>query len=86
VRKAMGLRKGEKAEPLRGPIRIVSTRAEPLGDITQADCVLKGFPEMQPADFVAMLEDHAGKRRGALAFAIVNRIEFAYTDPNPETP
>jgi hypothetical protein len=77
VEKAMGLKKGEKAKPLCGPIRIVSTRAEMLCDIDDADVVREGFPEMRPHEFVDMLSSHY--RDPALSYATVNRIEFEYT-------
>ncbi len=73
VKKAMGLKKGEKVERL-GLIRIVSTRQEPLKYITKNDCALEGFPEMKPSDFVNMICDHYRCR----AFEFVNRIEFEH--------
>ncbi len=83
VEKAMGLKKGEKAKPLGGPIRIVSVREEQLMDIDYADCVREGFPEMQPDDFVSMLAKHYGN--SDIGQDVVNRIEFEYTEaPAPE--
>ena len=77
VRKAMGLKKGEKIEPLLPPgecIEGVSTRSERLNKITKADCIKEGFPHFTPADFVAMLVRHYR----IVADKIVNRIEFKY--------
>lgn len=71
VKKAMGLRKGEKMEAL-GVIEIVSTRGEPLSAITQDDCRREGFPHFTPADFIKMLCDHYGAKPEKLC----NRIEF----------
>lgn len=73
VKKAMGLKKGEKIEPL-AMVRIVSTRAEPLNAITQADVIREGFPNWTPDQFVQMLGDHYG----VSPTAMVNRIEFEY--------
>lgn len=51
VRKAMGLRKGEK-RVLLGHIRVTTVRRERLDAIDAADCAREGFPEMTPAQFV----------------------------------
>ena len=73
VEKAMGLQKGEKIVRL-GLIHVVSTRPEPLCAITNEECVREGFPEMEPADFVAMLCRHYRCDPGKT----INRIEFVY--------
>lgn len=73
VRKAMGLRPGEKIQRL-ALIEIVSVREEPLSSITADDCVREGFPEFSPSDFVQMLADHYGCPDDKP----VNRIEFRY--------
>lgn len=75
VRKAMGLKPGEKIQRL-GLIEIVSVRVEPLDAITGADCVREGFPQWAdaPERFVDMLVEHYGCARNAP----INRIEFAY--------
>jgi len=74
VRKAMGLKKGEKVERLGSPIRIISTRREPLNAITADDVVKEGFPGWMPAQFVDMLCEHYGCEPQA----ICTRIEFEY--------
>lgn len=71
VEKGMGLKRGEKVKKLY-PIRVLSIRGEPLQDITQNECVLEGFPDMKPKDFVLMFMDT--HKCGPLE--IVNRIEF----------
>lgn len=76
VEKSMGLKKGERVKPLCGPLRIVSVRTEPLHCITDEDCVLEGFPDMNPAEFVDMLCRHYHCHQNQH----VNRIEFEYTD------
>ena len=73
VEKVMGFKKGEKMKRL-GQIRIVSTRREPLNEITKADCIKEGFPEMEPADFVRMLCAHSRCGQNDT----VTRIEFEY--------
>lgn len=75
VKKAMGLKKGEQLEKLH-PFRVVSVRKEPLNAIMQDDCVMEGFPDMTPAEFVAMLV----KRYGCPPDAVCNRIEFEHLD------
>lgn len=73
VEKGMGLKKGESIVRL-ATLRIVSTRGESLDAITKEDCILEGFPELEPAEFVQMLVKHYGVSSGAT----INRIEFEY--------
>jgi len=73
VKKAMGLKKGEKVEPL-AMIRIISTRAEPLNSITKEDVIKEGFPSWTSEKFVEMLVDHYKIEPNTT----VNRIEFEY--------
>lgn len=56
VRKAMGLKPGEKVVKL-GEIEVVSVRREPLNAITQDDCRREGFPDMTPDQFVTMFSN-----------------------------
>ena len=76
VRKAMGLRKGERVERLGPPIRIKSVRREPLNAITYEDVEREGFPGWMPAQFVDML----CRQYRIAPDAICNRIEFEYTE------
>ena len=81
VEKSQGLKRGEKVVRL-GPIRIVSTRTEPLDAITSAELVLEGYPDSSPAEFVAMMTAHPRRAPDAP----VNRIEFEHLAreiPNP---
>lgn len=71
--KCMGLKPGEKIERL-GLIRIVDVRREPLFEITHADTVHEGFPEMYPHEFIKMFCDHMGGDNEQ----IVTRIEYEY--------
>ena len=73
----MGLKKGEKVEPLRGPVRVVNTRKEVLKAMTDADCVKEGFPAMDRVAFINMLCSH---KKTVNPNSMVNRIEFEYTD------
>ena len=73
VRKAMGLKKGEKIKRL-GKIRVISVRREPLHEITKDDCTKEGFPEMEPEDFINMLCGHSRCNRNDT----VTRIEFEH--------
>lgn len=74
VRKAMGLKKGEKHDVLK-VIEVVSVRREPLNAIDQADVIREGFPQMSPADFVAMF---CKSHKGVNPQSIITRIEFKY--------
>ncbi len=78
VRKGMGLRPGEQVVRL-GPIRVVSVRREPLGAITPADVRREGFPDLDPAGFVALFCRHM---RGTTPATPVTRIEFARVGPD----
>ena len=73
VKKAMGLKKGEKIERLCN-IEVVSVRAEPLNTITQDDVIREGFPNWTPEQFVGFLVDHYK----CDPTKTVNRIEFKY--------
>lgn len=73
VGEAMGLRKSEKIKCIH-LIEIVSTRREPLSMITRDDCILEGFPNMKPDEFVVMFCNHYG----CPPDAPINRIGFRY--------
>ena len=84
VRKGMGLKKGEKVEKIGPPIRIVSTRREMVGDVTDAECVREGFPDMTRGDFIKLLSADFYRATGT---SPVNRIEFEYLDNvRPDAP
>lgn len=83
VKKCMGLKQGEKIQPIRGPVRAVSVRREVLGrmiddpDYGKQECIREGFPNMSPREFVQMFcETHKGCEPGS----VITRIEFEYTD------
>jgi hypothetical protein len=76
VKKAMGLKAGESIERL-GLIRIISTRWEPLNQITADDVIREGFPDWSPDQFVDMLVRHYKIQPNKP----VNRIEFEHLPP-----
>ena len=71
VKKSMGLKKGEKLEPL-AEIEIVDVRRERLYHITVDDVRREGFPDMSRYEFVQLVRGlcHCS------SFDYVNRIEF----------
>jgi hypothetical protein len=91
VRKAMGLKKGEKAVAL-CEIDVVSVQREPLEDIAPDDVIAEGFPQWadDPAAFVRMFcrhmrvpagPVHVGPKKDArmrpmTGADLVTRIEF----------
>lgn len=93
VKKCMGLKPGEKIQPLRDPIRIVSARRERLDLMTSDvaygiyECILEGFgdhPTLRfPSEFVPFF---CGSHRPCAPHWLVTRIEFEYTDSSPRQP
>ncbi len=71
--KCQGLKKGERIKGLCF-IKVVSVMRVRLKNITKSDVKLEGFPEMTPAEFVAMYCKHMGGTPGQW----VTRIEFNY--------
>jgi hypothetical protein len=59
VRKAMGLKAGDKIQPL-CEIEVVSVRQQLLADIDKDDCRAEGFPSLSPDEFTAMFIKHMG--------------------------
>jgi hypothetical protein len=57
--KGQGLKKGEKVRKIARPIQFTEVRFEQLNTITKEDVVREGFPEMTPAEFVAMFCRHS---------------------------
>lgn len=75
--KGMGLKKGEKQELIGCPIKITAISVQRLYQITKKDCVLEGFPEMTPEQFI----DLYCAANKCTREKRVNRIEFEYTQP-----
>jgi hypothetical protein len=81
--KGQGLKKGEHAEPIGGPIRVLIAWREPvkaLVDGTYSPAMARrevdreGFPEMSPAEFVRFFcKGHKCQPR-----RVITRIEFEY--------
>ena len=81
VVKGMGLRKGEKVQPL-AVLRVESIEGEWMSDFEssygQDECDREGFPHLTPRAFNAFFRS-AHKDPG-LDDLRVNRIEFSYVD------
>lgn len=79
--KGQGLKKGEKVEHL-GKIRVVEVRREALQLMTMnpaygaAEVIKEGFPDLTPAEFVALYCKH----NGCNYWDTVTRIQFAYVE------
>lgn len=76
VEKCMGFKKGESIVKIGGPIEIVDVRAETeCADfgVDEEECVLEGFPEMSPEEFIKLLKK-LQKNDGDPC----NRIQFKY--------
>lgn len=78
IEKGMGLKKGEKHVVL-GEIEIVSVRREAVADITQADVIKEGFPDMTPDEFV----EFYCKANRVAPLELCTRIEFRYVERSP---
>lgn len=80
VKKAMGLRPGEKLERL-GMIRLVNVRREQLRRMTddvgygKRECEREGFPDMAPFQFV---EFFCRSHKGCTPETLITRLEFAH--------
>jgi len=78
--KVMGFKRGQKVVNL-GLIQVVSVRGEPLKALTdspeygQAECVLEGFPDFTPLQFIEMF---LATHKGCTQDEPINRIEFKY--------
>lgn len=80
VRKAQGLKKGEKVAKVGGPIRVLSVRREPLRRLLDdpayglAETVREGFEGLTPQQFITFfLASHT-----CTLDELVTRIEFEY--------
>jgi hypothetical protein len=86
VRKCMGLKPGEKIEPLRDPVRVASTIREPLRRMTddleygREECIREGFPDLTPAQFIEMF---CASHKPCTPDTVVTRIEFEYPEARP---
>jgi hypothetical protein len=76
VEKVQGLKKGEHVKPI-CLIRVVSAHVQELykiEDLGQDEVDREGFPDLTPADFLAMF----CKANHCDGYQPVNRIEFEY--------
>lgn len=76
--KCMGMRKGEKITTF-GPIRVTDVRREPLNEITPEECILEGFPELTPEEFIFMF---CLTHKGCKPATVITRISYEYIDEN----
>lgn len=82
MRKGQGLKKGEKATKVGGPIRVVAVSREPLRRLLddqaygRSEVVREGFPGLTPQQFVTFfMASHA-----CTVDDVITRIEFRYID------
>lgn len=73
-RKVMGRKAGEPLVRI-AQVEITAISREPLAEISQADLVAEGFPEMTPAEFVAFF---CSTHRGCRPDSLVTRIQWRY--------
>ena len=74
VEKCMGLKKGEKVERI-CQIGILNTRPVILSEISKADLILEGFPDLTTDEFIEMF---CKSHKKCVPVTAVNRIEFRY--------
>jgi len=72
VRKAMGLKPGEKVHRLAN-LSVIAVRREPLGAIYDEDVVREGFPHMTTDEFI---EFFCRSHKGCTPDTIITRIAF----------
>ena len=77
VEKCQGLKKGEKVNHLKA-LCALGVRFEPLNVIDKDDCILEGFPHLEPAEFVEMFCQH----NRCEPDTEITRIEFGYVKPS----
>jgi hypothetical protein len=81
VKKCMGLKPGEKLEPVGACIEVVELRREPLRSMLEApfygqeECTREGFPDMTPAQFIEMF---CRTHRCCTPDTVITRIEFRF--------
>lgn len=80
VRKAMGLRKGQRAERI-VDVEIIDARRQPLQLVTQADVVAEGFPDWTREQFI----DFFCRTMGGTPDQDLNRIEWRYVETAADT-
>lgn len=82
VRKAMGLRGGEKIVRL-GLIRVTWVNRERLDGIDQIECKREGFPDMTPEEFIAFF---CVSHKGCTPATLITRIAFRHLNDSPDGP
>ncbi len=74
VEKAQGLSKGERQVVIAPVLECISNDAVRIGDMTDAECALEGFPDLTGAQFVEMY----CKANGVTPDDTCQRIAFRY--------
>lgn len=81
IEKGMGLPKGTKHVVL-AEVVIVDSYVEPLGDVTELECMYEGFPHLTPPEFCVMwAASHGYPKRlhpATLSDIECRRIEWKY--------
>ena len=78
IEKGQGLKRGEKVQRI-CTIQILDAHGEPLEEITPADVVLEGFPEMSVDEFIDMF-CRVNRAKKCTLQTTVNRIAFPFVD------
>ena len=76
VEKGQGVKKGELKRL--GPIEVLSISREPLNRICKVDCVLEGFPDLSPREFIH--DVYLAGNRGMKETDLVTRIMYGYLE------
>ncbi len=86
VVKSQGLKRGEKVEVIRGPLRIVSARREALVDLLidetygRQECAREGFGDHPTLSVPRSFMEFSCRTHACGPGDLVTRIEFEYTD------
>jgi hypothetical protein len=84
IEKGQGLKKGERVQPVGGPVRVVKVRRERLSALLEEpygsrEAALEGFPEMAGRAFL----EFWCREMKAKPSNVVTRIEWVYTELPP---
>ncbi len=84
VRKSMGLRRGQRIEPIRGPLRVLSVRRERLSALLEdvdygfAETTAEGFPSTSEKHWPSVFVEFFCATHNCRPTDMVTRIEFEY--------
>lgn len=71
IEKGQGLKKGEKHKVICHCVCVSNTPVR-VDSVTEANCIAEGFPDLTPAEFVAMF----CRNMGCKPDRVVNRVRF----------